>query len=317
MRRLTFIVLTAIGALSICQAQVSEMNWKLEYQIYMRMANDSNYTYDIRDAFLVTNTEEFSSEFVFYPASPGQDYIDNLKSGDESTQSNSTLWSALHGKIGGGWIHFTNCMAYALETGALKLNAPLMERPQTDWKPDPVTESYLHTKKWQYYAPYSQKNAIKEYKLRLKEGKLGDLKSMPKAYIDLFLNTNDKKYQRYFEDKEMDKLARIDLVKLVLGANYLGEAQINYISSSVLEAVKEYSSNKLPSVIIFEEFDAAAVMSLTADGYRIENVVYKAEANLSDEEASARTIQIKDIVDNINEYNSASFKKRLGNYYKD
>ena len=37
-------------------AQVKEMNWKLDYQIYLKMANDSNYTYDIRDLFPVFRT---------------------------------------------------------------------------------------------------------------------------------------------------------------------------------------------------------------------------------------------------------------------
>ena len=27
-------------------AQVAELNWELDYEIYMKMANDSNYTYD-------------------------------------------------------------------------------------------------------------------------------------------------------------------------------------------------------------------------------------------------------------------------------
>jgi hypothetical protein len=291
------------------------MKWELDYELYLKLANDSNYTYDIREAFHVQDTkQDIASDFVFYPVNPGQEYLKSVPAQDKS-QEYKTLWSALNAKIGWGWIHFTNCIAYSLETQKLDLRSPLMKRPESNWKPKPMTDSYKRTKDWDYYVPVSQKNAQKEYKARQSEASLGDLNSLPPAYIDLFLNTNQKDYDKLRIDGKKKTVAKIDLVKVLMGANYLSEAQITYISNMVLEAVKTYSTNMLPSVIIFDEFDAAALMSLNADGYKIENIVFRGEANLRKDTVEQRTEEIKKIIDQINTYNQNSFKKRLGNYY--
>lgn len=300
------------------RAQVSEMNWSLDYQIYLKLANDSNFVYDIREAFHVTNSgENITTDFVFYPVNPGMDYINEIPGDTAGNGSYKTLWSALHANIGGGWVHFTNCIAYALETKKIDLTSPLMVRPKTDWKPKPLTDSYKRTKDWKYYIPVEQKLAQKEYKIRLSKGELGDLKSLPQSYIDLFLNTSQKEYDELKAQQKFNLIAKIDLVKMLMGTNYLGEAQILYISNSVLESVLAYSNNMLPTVIVFDEFDAAAVMSLNADGYKIDRIVYKQSANISEQEAITRNEQIRRIIEKINEYNRNSFKKRLGNYYKD
>ena len=297
-------------------AQVSEMKWELDYEIYMRMSNDSNFTYDVKDVFHVANSEtNFASEFVFYPVNPGQQYADELSNKKSDTTSYSTLWSALHAKIGGGWVHFANCLAYSIETGTLNLKEPIMKRPVSDWKPHPMTESFKRTKNWEYYIPLSQKNSQKEYKTRLKKNELGDLKSLPEGYVSLLNETKQKDYDNYITGRKSSIVARIDLVKLIMGANYLGEAQINYISNAVLAAIKGYSASKLPSVIIFDDLDAAAAMSLNIDGYSVESIVFKASANLSDDEINARTKKINSIISNINAYNQKAFQKRLGNYY--
>jgi len=53
------------------RAQVAEMSWALDYQIYLKLANDSNFVYDIREAFHVTNSDEnITTDFVFYPVNP-------------------------------------------------------------------------------------------------------------------------------------------------------------------------------------------------------------------------------------------------------
>ena len=297
-------------------SQIAEMNWEIDYEVYLRLSNDSNYTYDIREAFHVKDAKDIeSSDFVFYPVNPGLDYIQKIQDSERKDKNYSTLWSALNGKIGGGWVHFTNCIAYALETQKLNLTSPLMNRPESDWKPSPVTESYKRTKKWEFYIPYSQKNAQKEYAKRVSEGELGDLNSLPKSYIELFLSTSQKDYNSYKKNGKKNIIAKIDLVKVILGANFLGEAQINYMSNSILESVLAYSSNMLPSLIIFDEFDAAAAMSLDAEGYKIDHIAFKKAADISENEATVRTQQIHEIVAKINGYNSASFKKRLGNYY--
>jgi uncharacterized phage-associated protein len=298
--------------------QVAEMNWSLDYQIYLKLANDSNFVYDIREAFHVTNSKEnITTDFVFYPVNPGEDFVNNVPSDTLNNESLKTLWSALHAKVGGGWVHFTNCIAYALETQKLDLTSPLMARPKSSWKPNPVTESYKRTKHWKYYIPLEQKLAQKEYKIRLLKNDLGDLKSLPQSYINLFLTTSQKEYDDLEAQHKYNAIAKIDLVKLLLGTNYLGEAQISHIANSVLESVQSYSSNMLPSVIIFDEFDAAAVMSLDADGYKIDKIVYKASSNINPEEAESRNERIQAIIKKINDYNSNSFKKRLGNYYND
>lgn len=301
----------------IVDAQVAEMKWELDFQIYLKLANDSNYTYDIREAFHVKNhKEEFTSDFVFYPVNPGEEFADEIQQTASNREEFTTLWNALHAKIGGGWIHFSNCIAYSIETGNLDITSPLMKRPELTWKPSPMTESYKRTRDWEYYVPVSQKNAQKEYKAKRKSGTLGDLNSLPPSYLELFLNTSQKQYDELKESGKMDVIAKIDLIKVILGSNYLGKAQITYMSNTILESVLEYSSNRLPSVIIFDEFEAAAAMSLTAEGYKIEDLVYRSSANITDVEAESRRKQIQQIVEEINDYNKKSFKKRLGSYYQ-
>ncbi|MBN1118469.1 MAG: hypothetical protein JXA77_14755 [Bacteroidales bacterium] len=314
--RKTIILLLSAFVFNVSQSQVSEMDWELDYQIYLKLANDSNYVYDIRNLFHVNNSENFTSNFVFYPVNPGQDMLNDAPIINPELEY-STLWSALQAKIGGGWIHFSNCIAYAIETRKLDLYAPLLKRPESNWKPNPITETYKRTKKWEYYVPMSQKNAQKEYKIKLKNNELGDLQSLPDSYITMFLNTSQSDYDNLIKAKEYKQLAKIDLVKVLLGANYLGEAQIAFMSNSVLNALQAYSSNILPSVIIFDEFDAASAMSLDAKGYKIENIVFRSSANLSDNERQNREQKIREIVSKINEYNKESFKKSLGNYYKE
>lgn len=314
--RKTFTLLFVSLFSTFAFTQIEDMNWELDYQVYLKMSNDSNYTYDVREVFHVNNsTTKANSDFIFYPVYPGQEYVDSLNQETKDEKQYKTLWSALHNKIGGGWIHFTNCIAYALETGKLNIRAPLMIRPDSKWKPRPMTESFKRTKNWKYFVPVNQKNAQNEYKLRLKEGNLGDIKSLPLSYIELFLNTNQKAYDKLLVNGEFNKLAKIDLVKLILGANYLGEAQIAYLSNAVLESVQTYSTNMLPSLIVFDEFDAAAAMSLNSEGYKIERLVFRNSANISESEAIKRKNKIEQIIQNINEYNQNSFKKRLGNYY--
>lgn len=317
MKRSVIIVIIALLSNLPGISQVSEMNWELDYQIYLTMANDSNYMYDVRNLFHITDLKnpDFTSEFVFYPVNPGESYGMNVRENKNNVGGKLTLWSALHQTLGGGWIHFTNCIAYALETEALDLTEPIMKRPETSWKPDPVTETWQRTRKWEYYIPVSQKAALKEYKIRVKNDQLGDLQSLPKDFIDNFHSASDSKYAQMKKDGELKKTAQIDLVKVLLGANYLGEPQINYISNAVLNAIQNYSSGKLPSVLIFDDFDAAAAMTLDSDGYQVESIVFRSSAELSENEVAARQKEITEIIETINDYNRESFRKRLSSYY--
>ncbi|MBN2610949.1 MAG: hypothetical protein JXB00_05290 [Bacteroidales bacterium] len=299
---------------------ISELRWELDYQIYLKLANDSAYNYDIRQLFHITPSNPGDlSDYVYYPVNLGADYINSLSAKEQPAvpgTGHKTLWSALHAVLGGGWPHFTNCLLYSLETRQLSLTAPLMKRPVTKWKPTPMTESYRRTKGWDYYTPVGKKETIKEYKIRESQNELGDLSGIPAEYIELALKTSDKEIERLKGKGENNTIAKIELVKLLLGINFLGEAQINYISAAVLNAVKSYSENKLPSVIIFDEFDAAAVMSLSTSGYQIDDIVFKESAGLSETDKKSRTEAIAGIINNINEYNHNSFVNRLGNYYR-
>lgn len=191
-----------------------------------------------------------------------------------------------------------------------------MQRIRTKWKPNPVTDSYLRTKRWKYYTPVLQKEAVREYELRIERNELGDLKSIPPDFIKLMRNTGEKDYRKLTEKGELNKAAKIDLVKLMMGANFLGEVQINYIRNAVLQAVRNYAVNRLPSIIIFDEFDAAAVMTLVPEGYRIDEVVFKKSSELTEPEKNIRTSEMIEIIAKINSYNHNSFIKRLGNYYQ-
>lgn len=299
---------------------ISELRWELDYNLYLQLDNDSSYTFDIRQLFHISNPLNNPKEYIYIPVNLNNVFLDSIKTLSQSNVENSknykTLWSALHQSIGGGWVHFINCILYAFETGNLSLTHPLMQRPQTSWKPKPITESYKRTKNWKYYVPVEYKNAKKEYKTRIKRNELGDLKNLPDEYIKLFISTNDKKYNLLKKQNKRKELAKIDLVKLLLGVNYLGDAQITYIRTSVLNAIKNYSRYRLPSIIIFDEFEAAAVMSLEHYGYKVEKIAFNKEVNLSYEEIKQRTEEILKIVDKINTYNRNTFEKQLKNYYK-
>jgi hypothetical protein len=299
---------------------VAEMKWELDYSIYLKMANDSAYNFDIRGLFHVKDAESrVTGEFVLYPVNLGEDYVNGIATLNPERTAPAgpykTLWSALYDAVGGGWVHFNNCLLYALETRHLQLTAPLMKRPATSWKPDPVTETYLRTQLWEYFAPVDQKAARKEFKIRKKSNELGDIKSIPASFIDLFLSTSNKEYKNLLKKKESKQAAQIDLVKLMLGVNYLGEPQILYIRSAVLNAIKNYSANKLPTVVVFDPFNAAAVMSLDQEGYKIDAIAFRNVESLTAREADEKKLKIQHIIDDINDYNRNQFMKRLNQYY--
>jgi len=310
------------GQSNLTFSKISEMKWELDYQVYLKMKNDSSYTYDIRQLFHIKeNPSDSTVDFIFYPVNLDEEYINNLSrdpaNSNKSTESSSfkTLWGALHESLGGGWVHFINCLLYSLETQQLDLTAPLMKRPATGWKPKPVTDSYKRTEKWKYYVPVDQKLAIKEYKLRMKKDELGDLKNIPGEFINLFLKTNNKDYYKYIESKKFNIVAKIDLVKILLGANFLSETPINYIRSQVLSSIRTYSINRIPSVLVFDDFDAAAAISMDLNGYKLETLAFKSSANLTYEQMELRGEEISKIIGDINIYNQNSFRKQLLNYY--
>ncbi len=106
------------------------------------------------------------------------------------------------------------------------------------------------------------------------------------------------------------------MIRLLLGTRYLGADQINYIQNSVIKAVMHYNINNLPSVIIFDNYDAAVAMTLDNEGYKIEKVVVNNEETLSTEELNERLGKMEAIIREINEVNKKVFESKLKSYYK-
>ncbi|MCD4833498.1 MAG: hypothetical protein K8R31_06860 [Bacteroidales bacterium] len=325
MKKLIIIFVCLFVSFQFAHSQgIEKMQWDKDFQIHITLANDSNYILDIKELHHTDVEDDGSASFTYLPTRLENEFVQKLKqtevdttiTGEEGySESNKTLWSALHASIGGGWVHFVNCLLYSLETGYLDITTPLMKRPESNWKPKPMTESYKRTKKWKYYVPVDQKLAIKEYKIKKSNNNLAHLNDVPQEFIDLFLKTNQSAYEQLkMNNRKRDK-AKIDMVKILVGANYLGETQIKYIKSMVLKAFAQYADDQLPSVIIFDNFNAAVAMSLNEVGYQIDKIVFIDERFISIETRSERVNQINSIVNQINKVNKEVFQQKLKSYY--
>ncbi|MDD2563784.1 MAG: hypothetical protein PHU27_06170 [Salinivirgaceae bacterium] len=305
--------------------KITEMRWEKGFGVRFKLSNDSNYVFDIKELYHATSkSPENTDQVIYYPVGFGQSFIEKLQdknlkdsvTNNQDKTKNTTLWSAIHYSIGGGYVHFVNCLLYALETGMLKVDAPLLQRPESNWKPKPMTESYKRTRQWTHYIPTTQKTAIKEYKIKAKNNELRDLQSVPQDFIDLFLSTNDKEYAELNKNYKVKDKAKIDLIRILVSSNYLGEIPIDYIRNSVQAAVTRYASNQLPSVIIMDDFNAAVAMTLNETGYIVERIVFSDAENLDMTEETIRKEKISAVIQNINEINRQIFQKSLQNYYK-
>ena len=307
---------------------IREMKWGRDYNLHVKLSTDSNYVMDVRGLYhtseLVLDTTNQST--TYYPVSFDEEFISYIKQrkldADKKVEVDSTskeppktLWSALHGTLGGSYVHFINCLIYSLESGQLNLNDPIMKRPVSDWKPKPMTPTFKRTQKWTHYIPYDQKLAQKEYKLRQKENDLKDLQGVPERFVQAFLTTSQKDYEQLAQSGKRHQVAQIDIVRLLVGAKYLGASQISFIQSNVTAAVAMYGLNNLPTVIIFDDFNAAVAMVLDKAGYKIDYVVFRDQESISAEEQSLRIDQIEALIETINEANERVFKKRLSTYY--
>lgn len=334
MRGVTFKSILMASCLLLCFSaikgqypMIKSMEWGSNLEIKLELSNDSSYILDVNQLHHSQHkASQRSNKYTYYPVRLSKKFIDELKkikiehpdsidNEPEVHESEKTLWSALHHLIGGGYPHFINAVMYALERGYLDLTAPLMKRPDTQWKPKPVTKTYRRTRQWKFYCPVNQRYAKKEYKRRMKEGKLKGIMEIPANFIKLFLETSNREYKRLQRNGNKKKVAKIDLVKLILGANYLGKPQIQYIKTMVLKAVNEYSKDYLPSVIIFENFHAAVAMSLNETGYRVDKIVFRDAKRISREAKIERRKKINAIVKNINEVNMELFRERLKEQY--
>lgn len=333
MRFLVSFLFVVLLTTSIAQGQnldIRGMSWGSDFNLHVSLSNDSSYVMDVRGLYHESGkrTNPFLTQSTtYFPVSLDRDFVTYLREHPIDTayvaQDSTvlvapylTLWSALHQKLGGGYPHLINCIVYALEGGNLHLQDTALRRPITSWKPDPPTDTYQRTKEWRYYAPTDQKTAHKEYKLRKKEDALQDLQGVPEKFVQLFLNTSDRGYKTFAQQQKIYELAQIDLVRMMLGAKYLGEKQIRHISQCVREAVAKYSAKSLPSVIVFDDYKAAVAMALDSTGYRVDYVVFQEQNKLSDEEVKQREASIRMLVHNINLANEKLFRERLSRYYE-
>jgi hypothetical protein len=321
---------TVVNAQNAGQTKISEMKWGLDYNLHIKLSNDTNYVMDVRGLYhtgknLFIDTTDQST--TYYPVALDNEFIQYLKdqklNGKDEVRPDSslstqpkTLWAALHRSLGGGYVHFINCLIYTLESNQLYLTDPIMQRPVSNWKPKPMTESFKHTHKWKYYIPYDQKAAKKEYRKRKADGDLKDLQGIPSNFIELFQNTSQRQYSQFLSDQKKQSVSQIDIVRLLLGAKYLGMEQIQYIQSKVLTAILRYNINSLPSVIIFDDYNAAVSMTLDNTGYKIGYIVFRDQGSISKEESSVRFNKIELLVKAVNDANNRVFKKRLQNYYQ-
>lgn len=311
------------------QPAISEMKWGIDYNLHVKLSNDTNFVMDVRGLYhtgknLFIDTTDQST--TYYPVSLDNEFVNFIKNKnlDEELQEKDTtdilqaktLWSATHRSIGGGYIHFINCLIYTLESQQLFITEPVMRRPSTDWKPNPVTESYRRTRKWEYFFPNTQKLAHKEYRKRKSDNDLKDLQGVPASFIELFLKTSQKEYMKLREEQKKRLVAQIDLVRLLLGAKYLGQTQIQYIRSKVHSSILKYNVNTLPSVIIFDDYNAAISMTLDNTGYKIGYVVFRDQNTISNEESQLRFKKIETLIKAVNDANERVFKTRLQKYYQ-
>ena len=308
---------------------IKDMQWGVDYRIHLTLFNDSNYTINVEDMVHSNSANNDTSleNFVYYPVMLARDFVDRLKKtkSDEktvvtlTTETNDkklvTLWGSLHSSLGGGWVHFINCLEYSMETRYLSITAPLMERPKTSWKPNPRTDTYKRTRKWKYYVPVDQRQAHKEYARKVRDKQLDNLQEVPKSFIKLFLETNNRDYKKIVESRNFRKLAQIDLVKLLVGSNYLSEPQITYIKTMVLKSVLQYSYNQLPTVIVFDDLEAAVVMSLNETGYNLEQVVFRSDKDLAFETKNERLDKINLNIRAINKINQKIFQEQLKKHF--
>lgn len=325
------VIIALTGFSQTLQPTISAMKWGTDYKLHVKLSNDSAYVMDIKGLYhtgknLFIDTTDKST--TYYPVTLDKEFIDYIKKKkieeqDSTAKTDSlkpssykTLWSATHANIGGGYIHFVNCLIYSMESQQLKITDPIFKRPVTDWKPKPMTDSYKRTRKWEYYYPSTQKLAQKEYKLRLKENDLKDFQGVPTRFIELFLKTSQSAYEKLIQEHNQQLVAQIDLIRLLLGAKYLGEDQIRHISNRVFAAVVKYNVNTMPSVIIFDDYNAAVAMSLNSRGYQIDYIVYSDGETISGADLEGRTAMIEGLIKNINEANERVFRKRLQIYYQ-
>jgi hypothetical protein len=305
----------------VAEAQeIKSLRWGNDQKIYLTMASDSLIALPESVIFHSSDTVVKEQGFTFLPATLGSDYVNSVEHIGFQPDSlvstpKITLWGTLHQSLGGGWPHMLNAIMRAIESQQLDLYAPMMLRPVSKWKPNPITESYKRTHTWKYYVPMEQKKAIKEYKIREKAGKLDDVNNLPESYRKLFLSTSQSKYNRLRKNGDYTTVAKIDIVKIFLGINYLGENQIKYISSRVQKATKGYRPSTLPQVLVLDPFEAAVMLEMNETGYKIKGIIFQNPETITEDEYFRRRARIEALINSINAQNQKAFEQRLKSLY--
>lgn len=94
---------------------IKQMTWGPDYQVYLKLDNDSSYLLQISELFHANPNEIFNrrTEYVYYPVNFDQSYIDSIRNrdfgGEDFTMTVSkepkvrklTLWNALSQSLGG------------------------------------------------------------------------------------------------------------------------------------------------------------------------------------------------------------------------
>jgi hypothetical protein len=321
MKRFDFTVLMVTLLCFSVSAQdiVKEMRWGVDNKIYLTMGNDSVIVLKENTLFHNADTVANTTGFTFLPAGLSQSYVNSVSRTDSVTSDSIsskaiTLWSALHHNLGGGWPHFVNAILYALETKKLDLTAPILRRPKSSWKPENPSEAWLRTHEWEYYLPLDMKEAQREYNWRLSLKRNDDLSHLPEDYITEMLSTSRSGYKRLCKDENWAAVARIDLVKLFLGVNYLGTAQVKYIANRVQKAAVYYRPTRLPQVLILDPFNAAVILEMNTLGYTVKQIVFR-DDNSNSTENEIRKQRIYELVASINLRNQKAFEQQLKQNY--
>lgn len=322
MKKLVWGLLILLMVCEVAKSQqgIKELRWGTDNKIYVTLPNDSIVALPENNLFHSDDTIPSNTGYTFLPAGLDESFVHSVSTlsanGDSvATGKKLTLWSALHQTLGGGWPHFTNAILYALETRQLDLTAAIMQRVKTQWKPENPSENWKRTHEWKYYIPMDMKEAQNEYKWRLENKKLDDVAQLPETYRKLLLETNNSEYEKIKSGNDKASAARIDLVKLFLAVNYLGDAQIKFIASRVQHAAVTYQPTKLPQVLVLDPFKAAVILEMGPQGYIAKKIVFQDVAEGEPDDANIRKERINTLLNAINQRNQKDFEQQLKAHY--
>ena len=286
MRKVFLFALFLFGSVLGVQAQPNEirsMSWGKDYKLRIGMSDDSTYVVDIKGLFHQPNGLESASgaaKTTYLPVAFDPEFVRYLKSKPALVNAEDS-------------VSYRKASNTALWSA---LHAY-------------IGGGYVHLINSLIYA--LEAGSVK-LQSPLMLGPRTEWRASPMT--ETYKRT--RKWSYYVPTGQKEARAQIDLVRLLLGAKYLGATQIGFISDGVRQAVGRYTASNLPSVILFDDFDAAVAMQLDSAGYRIDYIVFQNQQAIPAAEVARRKARINAIVDNINEANRMIFRQRLQSYYQ-